>query len=423
MPPTAGPATHADVLGCAGPGAAPHEGGVVRAARTRLVSACLAGATAAALVLAPTSGAQAAAATLAIKVGGDRVVNGVALEGMKFGAPDTITVHRGDTLAFTFEGFHTATLIPAGVGADDWRLDHTGPGGDYALLQSDTDDPQPAFAFNRSVLFPSSPSCGTTSTPCSYTGGSVVNSGVPLTSPTFSVTVNATPGTTFWVLCIIHSMMQMRVTVVPDSATTTTQAQINATESAVNAQQRDEAAAAIKRLQKPTRHRTAGGRVVWDAYAGYDGDGWGLNAMFPTTLTIHRGDRVRWHFAQLLGNLHTVTFPRSTAIDLANKDFGGENIRCENPSGDTAPDAPPPAFCSSGPQNAEFEVRAIGVLPQGGHTFLGAKSGLRSSGVRGPDGLSTRAYDLRFMRTSPKKGFRYACAIHGAMMSGTVIVR
>ena len=46
--------------------------------------------------------------------------------------------------------------------------------------------------------------------------------------------------------------------------------------------------------------------------------------------------RVRWHFAQLLGNVHTVTFPRSTAIALANKDFAGQNVVCERPTGDIA---------------------------------------------------------------------------------------
>ena len=68
-------------------------------------------------------------------------------------------------------------------------------------------------------------------------------------------------------------------------------------------------------------------------------------------------------------------------------------------------------------------MRTIGVLPQGSHKFLGTKTGLRSSGVRGPDGLTVAPYDLKFTRVSPKKGFRYACAVHGAMMSGTVIVR
>jgi plastocyanin len=355
-------------------------------------------------------------------VGGDSTVHGVALEGMRFGAPDAITVHKGDVLTFNFQGFHTATLIPAGIGADDWRMDHQGPGGDYALIQPDADDPPPAFEFNKNVLFPNLPGCGTTGAPCSYKGNSVVNSGAPLLSPTFSVTVDANPGSTFWVVCLIHAMMQFRVSVVPDATVTTTQAQLSAAEAADNAQHREEAAALINKLQKPTRHRLANGHRVWDAYAGYDGDGWGLNAMFPTTLHIKKGDTVRWHFAQLMGNVHTVTFPRRTAIDLANKDFAGLNVRCENPAGDTPPDAAPPAFCSTGFQNAEFEVRSIGVLPQGGHRYFGTKTGLRSSGVEGPDGLSTRPYDLKFTKVSPRKGFRYACAIHGAMMSGRVIV-
>jgi plastocyanin len=395
----------------------------VRATRTRLMAAMAAGGTAAALVLAPVTTAQAAASTLTINVGSGGAVHGVVLEGMRFGAPDQISVHRGDTLTFNFEGFHTATLIPKGIGADDWRMDHTGPGGDFSLIQPDVDDSPPGFQLNKAVIFPSDPSCGTAAAPCSYNGASVVNSGAPLGSPTFSVTVDATPGSTFWVLCIIHSMMQMRVNVVPDGTVSTTQAQINASESATNAQQRDEAAAIINRLQRPTHHKTASGHVVWDAYAGYDGDGWGLDGMFPTTLRIHKGDRVRWHFAQLLGNVHTVTFPRSTAIALADKDFAGQNVVCEGASGDTPPDAPPPAFCSSGPQNAEFVIRSIGILPQGGHKFFGRHTGLRSSGVRGPDGLSVAPYDLKFMRVSPTKGFRYACAVHGAMMSGTVIVR
>lgn len=394
----------------------------MRGTRARMTAAMLAGGTAAALVLAPAPTAQAAGATLSINVGSGSTVQGVVLEGMRFDAPDTISVHRGDTLTFNFQGFHTATLIPSGIGADDWRMDHTQAGGDYALIQNDADDPPPAFEFNKAVLFPSAQGCGTTTAPCSYSGVSVVNSGVPLSSPTFSVTVDANPGTTFWVLCLVHSMMQMRVSVVPNGSATTTQAQVDADEAAVNAQQRDEAAAIIHRLQKPTHHRTAAGRVVWDAYAGYDGDGWGLNAMFPTTLRIHKGDRVRWHFAQLIGNVHTVTFPRSTAIDLADTDFSGANVRCEGPGGDTPPDAPPPTFCSSGAQNAEFEVRAIGVLPQGGQKFFGKKTGLRSSGVRGPDGLTSAPYDLKFVRVSPKKGFRYACAVHGGMMSGRVIV-
>ena len=142
----------------------------MRATRTRLLAAIAAGGTAAALVLAPMSTAQAAAATLTINVGSGGAVHGFVLEGMRFGAPNQISVHRGDMLTFNFQGFHTATLIPKGVGADDWRMDHTGPGGDYSLIQSDADDPQPAFELNKAVLFPSAQNCGTTTAPCTYNG-------------------------------------------------------------------------------------------------------------------------------------------------------------------------------------------------------------------------------------------------------------
>jgi plastocyanin len=369
------------------------------------------------------SAASASPTVLTIKVGGDTQVSHVTFEGMRFDAPTNITVHKGDTLNFDFRGFHTATLLPAGVGADDWRMDHQGKGGDFSLVQPDTDDSPPAFQFNKAALFPSDPSCGTPQQPCSYDGSALVNSGAPLNSQQFVVNINANPGTTFWVLCLIHSMMQMRVQVVPDNVATTTQTAINSYAAARLHQDHEDAAAAIPKLQKQTRHSIGNHRFAWDAYAGYDADGWGLDGMFPRTLHIKKGDIVRWHFGQLLGNIHTVTFPRSTAASLANNDFSGSNMKCEGANGhDTKPDVQGPPFCSNGGLGAlEIEIRAIGVLPQGSHRYGG--TGLHSSGVAGPDGLTTKPYDLQFTRTSSKSGFSYACAIHGTMMSGFVVVK
>jgi plastocyanin len=376
--------------------------------------------TAVAVSVVPTA-AHAAAATLSVQVGGDSTVNGVVLEGMRFLAPSSMTVHKGDTINFDFRGFHTATLIPAGVGAEDWRMDHTGPGGDFSLIQPDSDDTPAAFQLNKAVLFPTDPSCGAGSNPCAYSGSAVVNSGVPLSTTSFAVTINANPGDTFWVLCLVHSMMEMRVKVVANNVATTTQKQIDSYRSSTVAADRQQAASLIPKLQKQTRHKTKNGTYVWDAYAGYDGNGWGLDGMFPTTLRIKKNQVVRWHFGQLLGNVHTVTFPRRTAIALADKDFSGQNVKCENASGDTVADAPPPTFCSTGGvANAEFELRAIAILKQGSGKYAG--TGLHSSGVRGPDGRSSVPYNLRFTKVSSSKGFRYACAVHGKMMSGTVIV-
>jgi len=368
-----------------------------------------------------TSSARAAGAqTLTIGVGGDRVVSGVTLEAMRFDAP-TINVHQGDTLTFQFRGFHTATAIPDNISAADWRAANQRPGGPYSLLQPDSDDSPPAFQFNKAVLFGSDPTCGTSANPCSYNGSQLVNSGVPIQIHSFSITVNDHPGSTFWVLCMVHDMMQMQVNVVPNGTAATTQTAINNYDKSTAKSDNEQAAALIPKLEKQTSHKV-GKHKVWDAFAGYDGNGWGLDGMFPSKLHIRKGQSVRWHFAQLVGNLHTVTFPRKAAVNFANNDFSGNNMKCEGTSGDTAVNAPPPTFCTTGGVDAlELEIRAAIVAKQGTNKYGG--HGLHSSGVRGTEAGIVAPYTLKFTHKSGKKGFAYACGIHGGMMSGHVIVK
>jgi plastocyanin len=389
----------------------------------------LAGATLSALTVTVLPGtASAAAQTLTVQVGGDSAVGNVGFEGMRFLAPPTMTVHKGDTITFNFAGFHTATLIPANTGAEDWRQDNaSGVTGKYSLVVPDTDDGPTTFMFNNAVFFPTDPTCGTATSPCAWDGKSVLNSGVGVAigAPSFSVTVNATPGDSFWVLCLVHTMMQTRIKVVPDSDTATTQAQIDAYKTQTLAADQEAAAAMIPMLQNPSSHKDANGNTVWDAYAGFDGDGWSLDAMFPTKLHITRGQTVRWHFTQLLGNLHTVTFPRSAAKTYSEVDFGGTNVKCEGANGgpDTAPTQATPPFCSTGLQDFEAEIRGAALLPMGTHKYDG--TGYHSSGAMGPGGLGTAPYDLKFTKVSPKHshGWTYACNIHGTMMTGHVYVK
>lgn len=382
-------------------------------------SLLVAGSTLAAIVGVTTTAGAVTAQTLTVGVGGDRTVHGVAVEGMRFDAP-TLNVHQGDTVTFQFRGFHTVTAIPAGINADDWRDAHMGPGGDYSLLQPDSDDSPPAFQFNKNDILASDPSCGATDNPCSYDGSTVVNSGLPITIHTFSITVNDAPGSTFWVLCLLHGMMQLQVNVVADDATTTTQAAINSYSTSTTASDNEQAAALIPALQQQTYHRS-GGHKVWDAFAGFDGDGFGLDAMFPATLHIRKGQSVRWHFSQLTGNIHTVTFPRSKAIDYANHDFAGALLKCEGDSGDTTA-TPAPPFCGAdGPAALEVELRAGAIVKVGSGSYGG--SGLRSSGVRGLETGNAAPYTLKFTHKSGKHGFAYACNVHGGMMSGHVIVK
>jgi len=358
--------------------------------------------------------------TFTVGVGGDRAVRGIPLEGMRFDAP-TLNVHKNDILQFNFLGFHTVTAIPVSTNAEDWRAVHQAPGGDYALIQPDSDDTPPAFQLNHKVVFPTNASCGATDNPCPYAGNAVVSSGLPTgNQQSFSIKVTQGAGKSFWVLCLLHGMMDLKVNVVPDATATTTQAQINNYASATNAADNDQAASLIPKLEKQTSRRV-GGRTLVDAYAGFDGTGWGLDAMFPRTIHIKKGQTVRWHFQQLTGNIHSVTFPRGAAGSFANNDFSGQRAKCEADPTDTAPDSPPPTFCSTGGVNSlELEIRANALLRRGGHSYNG--TGLASSGVRGADAGIFTPYTLRFTKKSSASGFSYACNIHGEMMTGYVVV-
>jgi len=368
----------------------------------------------------PATTAEAAATAYTVQVGGDTPVGGVLLEGMRFFAPSSFAVHKGDTITFTFPGFHTATLLPdTEQNPDAWRAQHqAGLSSDYSLIVPDSDDGATQFEFNNAAALPSDPTCGTASAPCGYDGKTLVNSGVPFASNSFTVTINDNPGASIWVLCLIHPDMQMHIQVVPDATTATTQAEIDSYKSQTIAADKESAAALIPKLEKPTHHKDANGKVVWDAYAGFDQDGYGLDGMFPHTLHIKKGQTVRWHFSQLMGNIHTVTFPKSQAVSL-NGQFGVP--MCEADPADTPPTSPNPPFCSD-PTALELHVPGAALLPAGSHSYAGSTSGMRSSGVEGAGAPSMSPYDLKFTHVSNKKGFRYACIVHGGMMNGTVIV-
>lgn len=384
----------------------------------RWASLAVAAGTIAGVAALPATTAEAAATAYNVQVGGDGQVLGVGFEGMRFLAPPDFSVHKGDTITFTFAGFHTATLL-----TDDqqnpatWRANNqvglAGATSTYSLVVPDTDDSATQLEFNNNVVLPSNPQCGTTTTPCDYDGKSIVNSGA--FSSTFTVTIDDQPGASIWVLCLIHSDMAMHISVVPDATPATAQTAISSYKSSTLAADHESAKALIPKLEKQTKHRTSTG-PVWDAYAGFDQDGYGLDGMFPSALHIKKGQTVRWHFSQLMGNLHTVSFPKSQAVKL-NAAFGAPV--CEGASGDTAPTSQAPPFCTD-PTTLELHIPAAAVLPSGNHRYSG--SGLHSSGIEGHGAPSMAPYDLKFTHVSNKKGFRYACIIHGAMMSGTVIV-
>lgn len=335
--------------------------------------------------------------------------------------PDRIRVHQGDMLAFSSESFHTATFLTGGTDASDWLEDNASAIGDpFFIAEPDTDDGPAAAKFNLDVLGPTTPFCGAPGTPCDYDGSAVLNSGVPLAGPMdFNVTVNAGAGSAFWVVCLIHQNMRMRVNVVSPASATSDPAQIAAERDAQIAQDEDAALALHRRLKdRQSFHRNANGKKIWDAWAGFDTKRFALLDMYPNKLTIKKGNRVRWHFSQLVKENHTVSISRNQAIQqIVSQDF---MFVCDPDGGGPGPDNPPELqdfpFCND---PSQLEIDAADMLfPPAGNTNWTGGSDLEHSGVLGatPLAQSDAPFTVKFKATTNRKGVPYICSIHPFMV-------
>ena len=383
------------------------------------------------LVVPHTARAQA---TVNVQVGGflGEGTN-VPSDSMRFFVPDgALSVHAGDTVNFGFQGFHTATLLPANTDAEQWVADNTG-GLDkpWSIVVADPDDvgepgssaAKPPGKFNNAVGFPTDPTCGADpTTPCDYDGTSVLNSGA-FGGPTFAATINANPGDTIWVVCLIHPNMRMQINVVADTEPTTTQAEIDAYQTATFAADKARAAAKHRQLVDMTVKRRVGGKVVWRAFAGFDAEGYALIAMYPRTLPIKKGHFVKFRFDKLIYEDHTVTFPKSRAREIFRNDFlpGCDPDGDAGPGPDNPPDTQEPPFCND-PTQLELDISAFTIHKHGDNKIRSTRD-FATSGVRGHAALNFDPYQLKFTRRSDRKGYKYMCLIHGPFQSGKVVVR
>ena len=338
--------------------------------------------------------------------------------------PKRLTLHEGTQVHFDILPLGGALILPANVGAQDWIDDNAAtPDDPFSFVVLDPDEAPGNLKGNNAVVFPTDPACGGPATPCSVDGTAVVGSGVLAEgdSLTFDVTVDLDAGDFVWVVNPVFPAHRMKITVVPETDETTSQAQINAERRGALSLYADSAAALHSKLSsRRTSHRVGKNKRVWDAFAGYDTRHFSLFHMYPRRMKIRRGDRVRWHFDSLNDEIHTATLPTHKALPIANRVFAPV---CD-PDGDASPgpDTPPevngPPFCND-PSQLEFDVPAGFVLGRGNGKFAGNRD-LESSGARG-GGLSERSFTVRFTRRS-KKGFSYACILH-PFMRGRVSVR
>ena len=357
-------------------------------------------------------------------------------ESMRFLAP-TLNVHKGDTLTFDFASFHTASLLPVGQDALTFHSGSAGGvGKPFSLLIADPDDTtaegaaadKPAVKANPAVAFPSiggAPAdCGTSDNPCDYTGTQVVNSGLPLGPPpiTFSATIDANPGESFWVICLVHTHMFLRVNVVAASSATSTQADIDAAKASMIAfdqEWADETDA--KLINKQSSHTTSTGKKVYDVSVGQDSHWANLNGFYPRKTSIPKGATVRYHFSQLVYEDHTVTMPAPSAFALFDE-FFTPMCDADGDAGtapDTADQSVPPAPPCGNPAQFEIDITSRVFNGIGNGTFSGA-SDLEHSGLRGAQ-LRNDFFDMKFSARSKPKGWKFFCMLHP--MDGRIVVK
>ena len=374
--------------------------------------------------------ASAAATTYQVEVGAPLFAlpqaNGAPADGMRFYAPP-LNVHKGDVITFTMQGFHSATLLPANVDADQWVATNAlGPGKPYSFVVPDPDEGVTGVKANNAVALPPASGCGDATDPCGYDGTQVVNSGLlprDFTAKkfTFSVMINANPGTKISVLCLIHLAMRLDIAVVADTETATTQDEIDAFAGQMavrDARQASKAHLNLLAMVKTSGHGTL------DAFVGYDGDHFALDAMYPKKLELRKGQRVTWHFDQLAFEDHTVTFPQKRGVRIANNSL----IPFCDPDGDAGtmsdgpanPDATTPAEACPDIDRIEFDISPNFGPPAGDGVVTSTKD-FESSGLEGANAGLNDPYTLKFAKRTTERPYTFVCMIH-PFMHGKVLV-
>ena len=339
--------------------------------------------------------------------------------------PRTLAVHSGQTIVLSIAGFHSITLLPAGMGA-------AGALHSMGLLKADPDDTTRNVngtthtQNNLGAAFPIPGGCGTASSPCTFNGTSPVSTGLPLAGPVPPTSVRITaPIGVYRFICLVHPKMVGWISVVRASTPATTRAQVAARIAAQVAADRRAGFAAEARANVAVWHRNLDGTRTWLLTAGTGSlDGRvAVNEMLPRRLTIHKGDRVVW-VSRSVNEIHTVTFPTDIHTDLLPM--------CENGTTDTpaTPTVFPPTgpfdfSCGGGPPNEVENDGGNGVRSLRNASTVSDSGMIASGAALTGFGVPLSAANARWLIRTPRAvrtTYHYLCQIHFGM-AGTIVIR
>ena len=341
--------------------------------------------------------------------------------------PRSLTVHRGQTIQFVIQGFHTATLLPKGLSAaTDLRTS--------GIAAADPDDTtlNPGGQTHSQImipaLLPTSRTCGTATKPCSFTGASVVSSGAPLGPSTgpFVVTINAPVGT-YTLHCRVHPGMTATIRVAPASGSVTTPGALVSSVRHQVAADISDAFAAEAAGNVVTSSTLPDGHTLWMATAGTSsaGNHVAILEFLPKMLSVAPGDLVLW-FSRAANEPHTVTFPGELHTDQV--------ALCEDASTGTDKPATPTVIPPTGPFDfacGTHPADEIEFAPGNGvrtiaDTTTVSDSGLIASAAATaalglPATAALTTWTIGVSSSAPSGTYTFVCQIHNGMQ-GTLIV-
>jgi plastocyanin len=320
--------------------------------------------------------------------------------------PRTFSVHRNQVLAFSLQGFHTATLLPKGVTeAQDRNL--------RRVMKLDSDDTgrNPNGTRKATLEFPplspTSFTCGDQSNPCPFNGAAVVSSGLPAGPGAFYVKVTAPVGT-YSFLCRIHPGMVGSLSVVGTAAHATSDSERRAKVVAQLRADRHDGFAAEAAASTAAVRRNADGTRTWLLTAGTGTVHTAVLEMLPRNLNIRKGDTVAWRTPEV-NEPHTVTFPMDLGTEMLPK--------CEAAGGVDTSCFGPPDELELGGGNGVRSISSPSTVSDSGWM----QSHAMDTALHLPFDAARVQWSVRFTNAAPGT-YHYMCQIHGDGMSGNLIV-
>jgi len=387
--------------------------------------------TGAGLMALPAATVGAATAPAALKIGVDHVdpanqqpQNGRLFEYTDFFARD-FRVVQGQSVTFNFAGFHSvalATSRPAGTAAypfvspdaDELAANggpHIGIGpGFFPVQGGDVTHPGQGSQFGAQA-----PTCGLAGQPvCTFAGGNDFENSGGMAGATWTVQINAAPGT-YQMYCTIHPGMTGDFIVVKPGQHGSDQEDINARSQAQFVQERSDALAAEKAANKVNVVGAPGHRQ-FTVHVGTSAaqDRVAIDEMFPNRpLNLTAGDHVKYVWADN-HQVHSVKFPDNNATDPPVAGF-------DCAAGFVPPGGPPPP-CTENGEGPEL-IFDPGTTPSG--QPLRTTNAVVDAGVQVGKSYSIpgepKSWTVKTDASTAPGTYTFHCTIHD-FMTGQLVV-